>query len=288
MAHTRAQPHLGTFVEISVGGFEPAEANAAIDRGFAAVAEIHRLMSFHEAGSDVSRLNREAAKHAVDVHPHTFAVLRHAQEFSAASDGAFDITVAPNLVAWGYLPHPDAPEPDSKASWRDIELDNGRVKFRRPLWIDLGGIAKGYAVDAAIAAMALSPAIQCCVNAGGDLRITGPEAEPVRLRLAMPVDPIPVVTLQDGSLASSSGRENMREVAGQPVIPHVNGRSRAAAPHDVFVSVAAPLCVAADALTKVVLACGDASESILGNWGATAYIYDYRGWTTLGKDRERA
>ena len=282
----RAQPHLGTLVEISVGGLEEGAANQAIDRGFAAIAEIHRLMSFHEADSDISRLNREASAAAIEVHPHTFAVLRHAQDLAADTDGVFDITIASRLVTWGFLPPPNAPTPDPAAKWRDIVLEEGRVRFTRPLWIDVGGIAKGYAVDAALAAMKLAPHVQCCINAGGDLRIAGPHAESVRLRVPFPADPVPVVVLQDGSLASSSGRENARQIEGQTVGPHVNGLTRQGAPLDTFVSVASPACVAADALTKVVLACGEKAEPILRKWRATAYIHDARGWRTLGEGFE--
>ncbi len=283
----RARPLLGTVVEISVGGLDEGAANQAIDRGFAAIAEIHRLMSFHEPDSDISRLNREAFTAPVAVHPHTFAVLRHAQEFAVASDGLFDITIAPRLVAWGVLPRPHAPEPDPAATWRDIVLEDGRVRFARPLWMDVGGIAKGYAVDAALTEMNLAPDIQCCINAGGDLRVSGPAAETVRLRLPFAADPVPMVAIQGGSLASSSGREHMRQIDGKPAGPHVDGRTRQAAPLDVFVSVASPTCVAADALTKVVLACGDKSEPILRKWRATAYICDTRGWRTLGEEVER-
>ena len=279
----RAQPLLGTVVEISVRGLEESAANHAIDRGFAAVADIHRLMSFHEARSDIGRLNREASKAAVAVHPHTFAVLRCAQDLAVDSDGLFDITIAPRLVAWGFLPHPNAPAPDPSATWRDIVLEEGRVRFTRSLWIDVGGIAKGYAVDAALKAMDLAADVQCCINAGGDLRVAGPEAEHVRLRLPILADPVPVVAIQDGSLASSSGREHARQVEGRSVGPHVNGLTREGASLDVFVSVASPTCVAADALTKVVLACGEKAEPILRKWLSVAYIRDARGWRTLGE-----
>ena len=97
----------GTYVAIGVG-LPDAEAQVAIEAGFAAIAGIHRLMSFHEPLSDVSRTNR-AGGGTVRVDPHTYAVLAAAQHLAEASDGIFDITVAPDLVAWGFLPRPDAP-----------------------------------------------------------------------------------------------------------------------------------------------------------------------------------
>ena len=71
----RARPLLGTFVEISASGTYPGDLHAAVSRAFDIVADVHRLMSFHDRDSDVSRLNREAATRPVAVHPWTYEVL---------------------------------------------------------------------------------------------------------------------------------------------------------------------------------------------------------------------
>jgi thiamine biosynthesis lipoprotein len=281
----RARPLLGTQVDIRVEDPDEDAANAAIDRGFAAIADVHRLMSFHEPTSDVSRLNREASRAAVAVDPRTFEVLQRAQEFSEQSDGLFDITTANRLVEWAFLPKPDgAPAPSPGASWRDIVLEDARhVRFRKPLWIDLGGIAKGFAVDQAMVAVSARPDIQVYVNAGGDLRIAGPNIEMVRLRSAIEMDVVPVIEMEDGALASSSGREHLKQLGDLHVGPHVDGRNGQSVGADSFVTVAAADCLTADALTKVVLAAGSRAEPILGHFGAIAYFYDLSaGWVTLG------
>lgn len=284
----RAQPLLGTVVEIRVDGLPDTTAHAAIDRGFAAIADIHRLMSFHEPDSDVSRLNRAAANEPVEVDPHTFEVIRRAAAFSAASDGLFDITVGAHLVAWGFLPPPGPRLPDPAATWRDIiPAGENHLALRRPLWIDLGGIAKGYAVDQAVAAMDLGSNVQACVNAGGDLRVCGPQAENVWLRTALAHEGVPMVSLADGALASSSGAENTRKYQNRTLGPHVDpavdgGLSVGA---ERFVSVTAPHCITADALTKIVLADGPRTEPVLCHFGAIAYFYQVgAGWSTLGAD----
>jgi len=145
------KPLLGTFVRIRVGGLPASQANAAIDNAFAIIADIHRLMSFQESGSDVSRLNRSAHRTSMRVHTHTYTVLSHAMDLATASGGGFDPTVAAKLATWGFLPRPDdAPYPADEACWTDIALlPNNQIVFARPLWIDLSGIAKGYAVDCA-------------------------------------------------------------------------------------------------------------------------------------------
>lgn len=284
----RATALLGTLVSIEVCGLEPALAHAAIDRGFAAVARVHGLMSFHDPSSELSRLNRDAAGAPVDVDPATFAVLALARELSAASGGAFDVTAAARLVEWGFLPAPPgAPAPDPRADWRDVELlPDSRVRFRRPLWLDLGGVAKGWAVDAALAAMALPPRAGAVVNAGGDLRVAGPEARQVLLRVPThPAAEIPAVELAEAALASSCGAGTRRRVGPDWVGPQVDGRDRRPAPTEAFAAVVASDCAVADALTKVVLA-DPAVDASLRRFGATAYRYDpATGWSTLGTDR---
>jgi FAD:protein FMN transferase len=257
------------------------EAQIAIEAGFDAIADIHRLMSFHEPDSDVSRINR-AGGGTVKVDPHTYAVLAAARHVSVASNGVFDVTVAPDLVAWGFLPRPDAPDPDPAASWRDIALLPGNeIRLAKPLWVDLGGIAKGYAVDRAFAAMNLPPEVPCSVNAGGDLRVQGAGPERILLRAPAADGQVPVVELRDAALASSSGRDDARDVAGRRVGPHVEGGTHRAAGTVAFVSVVAPDCMTADALTKVVLALGAAADGILKTFDATAYFHDGQ-WQTLG------
>src|SRR5579862_9818152 len=101
--YQRARPLLGTIVSIRLRGIGAEQAHAALTAGFAAIADVHRLMSFHEHSSDVSRLNREALEHPVTIDAHTLIVLRRALEFAAASNGAFDLTVARELVEFGLL-----------------------------------------------------------------------------------------------------------------------------------------------------------------------------------------
>jgi thiamine biosynthesis lipoprotein len=279
----RARPQLGTIVKIGISGLPADAANAAIDRGFAVIDHIHALMSFHEPSSEVSRLNREASVAPVRVHEHTANVIRTALEVSAASAGIFDITVAPTLVEWGLLPAPPgAPATDPRATWRDIEfVDATRIRFRRPLWIDLGGIAKGYAVDAAIQQMNLGDDVQCHVNAGGDVRVAGPASEQVLLQVpGHAANEVPMIELSSGCIASSSRLQNQREGERQP---HVHGVVRCAAGVDRFVSVLAERCIIADALTKVAIAAGAAASDTLKAFRAQALLFDQRnGWQSFG------
>lgn len=277
----RARPLLGTLVAVRVSGVPHAVANAAIDRAFAEVAAFHRLMSFHEATSDLSRLNREACHTPVTVDSRTLAVLRAARALADETGGVFDPAIGGALVERGALPAPlDAPTPDPAASWRDVLiLPDGRVRFAGPLWLDFGGVAKGHAVDAALAAMALPETARVVIEAGGDLRVAGPGPE--MIRLAVPAKKaVPVVALEDGALASSTSAQ----IWGARFAAHVHGRTRRAVGTNSFAAVAAPTCAVADALTKPVLALGARAEPLLRRHGAQAYIYsDRHGWRTLGE-----
>jgi FAD:protein FMN transferase len=282
----RSRPLLGTFVEVAATHASTRRAHRAVDAAFDEVALVHRRMSFHDPDSDVSRVNREALDHAVAVHPATFEVLRWARTIAEGSDGCFDVTVASELVRRGMLPRPRSPhEPCRDGSWRDVELlGDHRVRFHRPVWIDLGGIAKGYAVDRAIERLGALGATQACVNAGGDLRVMGSAIERVRLRPAAASDrPAAVVELVNGSLASSGGgigeRHDLERFAGF----HVHGAARRPMGSRTFACVMAEQCVIADALTKVVLGTRSRGAAILRQFGATAHVYTARsGWHTIG------
>lgn len=284
---------LGTFVTLGTTARDAAAATAALDDATAAIADVQRLMSFHDALSDVSRINRGAAREAVRIAPTTAEVLRLACEFSRASAGAFDVTVAPQLVAAGLLPVPaGAPAPDERACWRDLEfVSDDEVIAHRALWIDLGGIAKGYAVDAAWQRLHAAAPLRCRVNAGGDLRLSAQRPEPVLLDVPDHArDAVPLIELADGSIASSGGAPAARNVAltnaddARRDRPHVDGRTRRAIETDAFACVVATRCVVADALTKIVLAAPELATALLDRHDAMALLHrPARGWHTLGR-----
>ena len=159
--------------KIQASGASKADLNAGIDAAFEAVASVHRLMSFHEPDSDVSRLNRLASVHPVSVDPWTYEVLRIAVELHFRSRGAFDITIAPDLQALGLLPglgEGSRDVPEARSANQVELLGDKMVRFAGPgIRIDLGGIAKGFAVDRALDALRGFGIVNGLVNAGGDL-----------------------------------------------------------------------------------------------------------------------
>jgi FAD:protein FMN transferase len=271
----RARPLLGTFVEIAVSGASgSAEMESAIDAAFEAIATVHRLMSFHEDESDVSRLNREASAGLVALHPWTFEVLAAALDLHRKSEGVFDISVAPVLQDLGLLPRHDNEVPVRSSGIGEplAILSDGWVAFRdRRVRIDLGGIAKGYAVDRAMAALRDRGIAQGIVNAGGDLAVFGPQPETIHVR--DPRDPARVicgVEVTNAALATSSGRFDPMAARAPTASAVIDRRTAAPVTGTLGATVRAPTCMLADALTKVVMAMGEAAAPLLASCGASA------------------
>ena len=266
----RAQPWLGTRVVIRAAAANADAAHAAVSAAFVRVAQLHDRLSFHQPESELSLLNRCAWREPLAVHTDTRNVLELALKIAAASDGVFDPTIAGVLVATGHLPAPvDCPTPDPRSDWRDVHIDaEGRVIFRKPLWLDFGGCAKGFAVDAAVDVLRSAGATQGCVDAGGDLRVFGERAEWVALRDFAPRDGrSAAVQLTDAALAASNSAADAGYSGAQ-----VDALARRPFAVSRAVCVVAPGCAVADALTKVVMADAPAAASLLKAFGARAFV----------------
>ena len=272
----RARPLLGTVVEIAATGSSWVGAVAAVEVAFASVQEVHRLMSFHELESDVSRINVARARETVVVSPHTHRVLRFARELSAASSGVFDVTVGDTLVRHGFLPaHVAGESLPREATWRDLELLVGNgVRWRRAGCIDLGGIAKGYAVDRAVEALQLCGATSGLVNAGGDLRMFG-EPQPVHVRLPDAPGMLAALGLfADCALATSGAYFSSIHTEDGPVEPLVDHDRRISGARQGSATVVAAECMTADALTKVVRLAPHLAPKVLDSFDARAIVID--------------
>ena len=275
----RARPLLGTLVEIRVqrGGMV---ARSAVDAAFRAVEGVQQAMSFHDPESELSWLNRNACGRAIKVSPALWRVLSEALRLSNLSGGAFDPTVGARLVRWKILPAPQARTPTpATTSWRDVRLLAGRrVRFHRALWLDLGGIAKGYAVDLAVSILRRNGISSGIVNAGGDLRVFGSRAERVHVRHPnQPASLVPLAELSDAALATSAGYFSEKRCGGRRVNALVNPLLQRPCSSRRSVSVQAPTCLLADALTKVVLVHDCAAEPLLRRCGASAMILEGAG-----------
>lgn len=278
-----ARPLLGTVVDIAAEG--PAGSlRAAIEAAFASLTQIQQLMSFHDPKSDVSRINGSEADCEICIDPQTYRVLEFARRLSDVSEGTFDVTIAPSLVKNGFLPKPTPETAPTGATYRDLQLLPGdRVGWRRRGWIDLGGIAKGYAVDCAIAALRRHGVTTAIINAGGDLRCFG---TPQSIHLRHPDEPTTLMHLgflADAAFATSAGYFSSVESDGRRINPLVDPRQRICVSWDGSISVAACDGMTADALTKVIRLKPDSAPDILDHFGAQAIVVDHEGPRWCGR-----
>ena len=261
---------MGTLLHIAASGSDGEAVEQAIAAANEAVDRVERLMSFHDPQSELSRVNRDAYRSPQQVHPWTYAVLRRAVRISAFSGGLFDITVAPLLVDAGFLPRHLEP-PSHGGGWQDIQLlSDHTIQFTKPLMLDLGGIAKGFAIDQAIHALRRAGCTQGVVNAGGDLRRFGHTSHVVHLRRADWL--VPVAELVCGAIATSGPNVPQIDSLAQPIgciIDPIRGEQWK---EGVSVMVAAPSCVIADALTKVAALAGPACQPVLARFGAKGML----------------
>ena len=174
---------MGTFAHIIAVAQNAGTAKKCIR---AALEEIHKvddLMSDYKSDTDISRVNREAYEKPVQVSEATFEVLQRSIEFSKMTDGAFDVTVGPLVALFRKAKETEvAPseeqiaEAKSKVGFEKLKLDNENrtVQFsEKGMLLDLGGIAKGYAIDKAIEAAQRCGAVGAMVDIGGDVRCFG-------------------------------------------------------------------------------------------------------------------
>lgn len=254
----QCRPALGTLIEIAIPPAQlpqsDARRQALFERAFSAIRRVEQEMSFHAPDSALSRLNRTRAGASIRLPAGCYEVLEIARAIHLASAGMFDCGVGDRLVRAGMLPcHGGISAPEGSSSIAGLQLQgDGVVTLLRPTCIDLGGIAKGYAVDQAVEALASAGIHQCSINAGGDLRLLGSNAQEIFVRHpAAPGLAVLLGQLADGAVATSAPYHSLQGTGRQQrcALFDPDGRSLTA---PLSYTVLAPRCVIADALTKAV------------------------------------
>ncbi len=179
--YERSWNGMGTRIHVEFWGEDDSEAEQLIDAVNQEMIRIEELMSTYMEGSEVSRVNHKAAQSPVKISAELFGLLRKAERVSQISEGAFDITYASVGRYYDYRKKiaPDETQINeviNAIDYRHVVLnDTDRTVFftQDYVYIDLGGIAKGYAVDHAIAILIDAGVTSGLVSAGGDTRLIG-------------------------------------------------------------------------------------------------------------------
>ena len=205
----RCQPLLGTYVTVKIlGKVSDKILITASDKIFSEISRITDLLSFHLATSELSYMNKHAYKKSCIISTDMQYILQHALKLSALTNGIYDITIAPFLCQAGLLPNYYPEINNFTANWQDINLDGNQLSFAKPLAIDLGGIAKGYAVDRGflvVEQLINDYNLQIIINAGGDMRMNKWQDEDVSIKLPkLDNDYVFTLPMQDYALATSA------------------------------------------------------------------------------------
>jgi thiamine biosynthesis lipoprotein len=252
---------MGTFVEV----ISPEKAAAEIV--FAEIERVENLLSKYRQTSEIARLNEEGE---LAVSADTAYLLRKAKEFWLKSGGALDITVGPLLELWGFNDknYRVPKKREIKNALRLVGMEkivfaegDNVVKFRIPgMKIDLGSLAKGYAIDCAVKKLKQYNIKNCLINAGGDIYCLGDKlGKPWEIAIQDPRqdDFLGKLRVQDKAVATS-GDYTQYFTRGNSRYAHVlNPRSGYPANAGIIsVTVVAPQALTADALATAIFVLG--------------------------------
>ncbi len=232
---------------------------------FGAIKSVQQVMSFHDTQSELSQINQVAYLKPVQVSEAMYLVLKFAQDLHYHSGGVFDVSVAPCLIRDGLLPSNHMPS-DFSMDLSVMVLSNNTVFFQKPLLLDLGGIAKGYAVDLALQCIEyeLSGSLQqASVNAGGDLKVYN--WENYSTLVPDTNKSMHQLTMRNAAIATSSSYY----LDGNSAIYDTTQGQAIEMPQTV--SVFSDRCMIADALTKVAAQVGS-SHPVFDHFEAEVFL----------------
>jgi thiamine biosynthesis lipoprotein len=259
---------MGTRIAVELWSQDRVAAEAAISRVMDEMRRVDALMSTYKPTSQVSRINEQAAQQPVQVDADLFGLLQTALEYSRVTEGAFDITYASVGHLYDFRRHVKPAEQEIAAAlpavnFRHVLLDpkTRTVRFSQPgVRIDLGGIAKGWAVDQGIAILQKAGVEHAMVTAGGDTRIIGDRfGHPWVVGIRDPRDRDKVIVrmpLVDSALSTSGDYERYFEADGQRyhhIISPSTGHSTSAVSS---VSIIGPTATRTDGLSKTIFVLG--------------------------------
>jgi thiamine biosynthesis lipoprotein len=259
---------MGTRIFVELWAEDPAEGEAAIDAVMDEMRHIDDSMSTYKPTSEVSRVNALAARRPVRISKELFGLLATALEYSRITEGAFDITYASVGYLYNFRARKRPTEEQIKAAlpavnYRHVLLDRktSTVRFTQAgVRIDLGGIAKGYAVDQGIEVLLARGYRHALVNAGGDSRVIGDrQGRPWMVGIRHPDHPDQVITripLVDAAFSTSGDYERYFDEDGvryhhiiDPHTGHSASKVRSA-------TVIAPTATRTDGLSKTAFVLG--------------------------------
>jgi thiamine biosynthesis lipoprotein len=268
----QSQPHMGTTFRVVLYAPDERSATRGFEVAFARIAQLDAMLSDYRDDSELTRLSRASGGPAVRVSDDLFTVLERSLELSRQTGGAFDVSVGPVVRVWRrarrqrQLPTPqqiaDALE---RTGYSKIKLDpraRSVQMARSGMLLDLGGVAKGFACDQALVALAGVGITRALVDGGGDISVgeAPPERTAWTVAVASPVRPNArpqtEIALVCAAAATSGDTERYFEVDGRRFSHIIDPRTGRALADRRQVTVVAPDGLTADALATAVSVLG--------------------------------
>lgn len=269
---------MGTFSRAVVIARNERVARDCIAAAMDQQRRVDELMSYHRPESELNTINREAYEKPVKIDNATFEVLERAKYFSELSGGAFDVTIGALAELWRHAADTDTPpteaeiaEARSKVGYEKMVLDPNTQTVRfaiEGMKIDLGGIAKGYAIDRSVEAMKAAGAVGGMIDIGGDIRCFGrPPKGQQTWRVGLqdpnvgsedlgPGKPLFVLKVLDKAVTTSGDYRRFTTVKGRRQSHIMDTRSGRGADALASVTIIAPEATTADALATAVSVLG--------------------------------
>jgi len=282
---TRVFMDTPVIIELSPPEHDDAELAERIERAFGWFAEVERSCSRFDEASELRTLSRHIGK-PVRASALLFSVLDVALAVADITGGALDPAVGRAMEQSGFNTNYRTGETvttpgfagESSVTYRDVHLDRDArtVTLRRPLALDLGAVAKGFAID--LAARELSGLCGFVINAGGDIFARGlnPHGEPWRIGVRHPRrhdELLTVLRVTDAAVCTSGDYERLQTNGeGHHILDPLNGKSAGSV---ASVTVVAPAAAVADALSTAVFVLGPrAGLDLLNKQGVDGLIVD--------------
>lgn len=269
---------MGTFARVVAVAADSNTAKGCIEAAFAEIEKVDKLMSYHKSDSEISELNRDGFRRAVKVSKSTYEVLQRSIEFSKLSGGAFDVTVGPLVDLWHSAQDTNSLPTDaelqqarSRVGYDKLILDANEMNVRfaiEGMRVDLGGIAKGYAIDKAVEAMQRGGAVGGMVDIGGEVRCFSlPPADQKKWRIGLQAPdkakdgfnagvPLLVLNLTDAAVATSGHYRRFVTIGGKRYSHIIDPESGHSSESLASVTIISKSAINADALATAVSVMG--------------------------------
>jgi thiamine biosynthesis lipoprotein len=267
--YQEARRLMWTKFEIIAYGPDRARLAEAAEAAFEEIDRLDRQMSNYSETSELTYINRNAAREDVIVEKGLFDLLKLSLDYNRETGGAFDITVGPLMRAWGFFNDsgrvPDAKELASvvaRVGSKHVNLNERArtIRFdREGVELDLGGIAKGYAVDKAAAILRESGVTSALISSGSSsiCAIGAPPKQPAwRIEVSDPTDRsqhLTTIDLKDESISTSGCHEKTFKVGGKTYCHIMDPRTVHPIEGMLGATIITPLGVEAEALSKATM-----------------------------------